>query len=66
MITLKEVLSRPLESKFFLNRILLWTNRPFVHTKPVNPLTETASFWNRSPEFRSLQSGLRSRPPESR
>ena len=23
------------------------TTRPSVHTKPVNPLTETACFWNR-------------------
>ena len=26
-------------------------NRPSGHTKPMNPLTETASFSNRSPEW---------------
>ena len=31
-----------------------YTNRPSVHTKPVNPLTETASFWNRSLEWFKL------------
>ena len=35
------------ESSYFLNRRFFYTNQPFVHTKPVNPLSETTSFWNR-------------------
>ena len=31
----------------YLNRIFFRTTRPSVRTKPVNPLTETACFWNR-------------------
>ena len=42
---------RPHESGYFWNRIFFHTNRPSVHTKPVNPLAETASFLNRSPEW---------------
>ena len=34
------------ETAFFFN-----LNRPSGHTKPMNPLTETASFSNRSPEW---------------
>ena len=34
-----------------LNRISFDTNRPYVHLKPVNPLTETASSLNRFPEW---------------
>lgn len=34
------------ESGSFLNHILFKTTRPSVVTKPVNPLTETACFWN--------------------
>ena len=38
------------ESPIFLNRILFDPNWPCVLTKPVNPVTEPALFWNRSPE----------------
>ena len=32
-----------------------YTNRPIcVHTKPVNPLTETSLFWNLFPEWFKL------------
>ena len=41
---------RPHESQYFVNRILFYPNWPCVLTKPVNPVTETALFWNRSPE----------------
>ena len=34
-----------------MKRRILYTSRPFVHTKPVNQLTETVSFSNRSPEW---------------
>ena len=37
---------RPHESGYFWNRIYFYANRPSIHTKPVNSLTETASFWN--------------------
>ena len=39
------------EFGYFWNRILFYMNRLSDHTKPVNPLTETAYFWNRSPEW---------------
>lgn len=32
---------------FFWTVYFCYTNRFFVHTKPVNPLTEAASFWKR-------------------
>lgn len=37
----------------------VYTNRPFVNTKPVTPLTEIASVWNRYPER------VKARPHES-
>ena len=38
------------ESAYFGNRILSYTNRSSVHTKPVNPVNETALFWNHPPQ----------------
>lgn len=35
-------------NRFFFSFI---TNRPSVHAKPVNPLNEYVSFWNRFPEW---------------
>ena len=55
----------PYESGHFWNHILysctfFYMNRPFVQTKTVNPLTETAYFWNRTPEwFRTLSTRIR-------
>ena len=47
--------SRLHESGYFWSRIFFYTNRPFVHTKPMNLLTETASFLNCAPElFKAL------------
>ena len=40
----------PYKSWYFQNCTLFHTNRPFVHTKRVNLLTETALIWNRSRE----------------
>ena len=34
--------------RFLKRHIFFYTNLPSVHTKPVSPLTQTASFWNRS------------------
>ena len=36
--------------RHFWNSTPFYTNRPSVFTKPVNPDTETALFWNRFPE----------------
>ena len=45
----------PHKSCYFWNCTLFRTNRPFVHTKRVNPLTETTLIWNRSREqFKAL------------
>ena len=45
----------PYKSWYFQNCTLFHTNRPFVHTKRVNLLTETALIWNRSREqFKAL------------
>ena len=35
---------------FFEIAYFFYTDRPYVHTKPINPVTETALFSNRSPE----------------
>ena len=35
----------------FETAYLFYTNWPSDHTKQVNPLTKTAYFWNRSPEW---------------
>ena len=34
--------------RFLKRHKFFYTNLPSVHTKPVSPLTQTASFWNRS------------------
>ena len=45
-----EVNTNPDNNYFESGYIFLNLNRPSVHTKPVNAVTETASFLNRSPE----------------
>ena len=37
--------------RIFLKSYICYTIPPSIHTKPINPLTETASFWNWSPDF---------------
>ena len=41
----------PHDSRFFETVYFSYTNRPSVHTKPVNSLIETALFLKRSPEW---------------
>ena len=46
--------------RVFLKPHLFHSNRPFVHTKPVNPVTETVSFLNRSTQwFKTLSTRFR-------
>lgn len=50
MISQKTIRFKALDT--FENAYFFFPNRPSVHRKPVNPHTETAYFWNRSPESR--------------
>ena len=49
-VKLGPVHTNPDNHYFESGYIFLNMNRPSVHTKPVNAVTETASFLNRSPE----------------
>ena len=40
--------------RFLKRHKFFYTNLPSVHTKPVSPLTQTASFWNRSYRLKFL------------
>ena len=52
ILSSKIISPRRHESSNFLNRFFFfYTNQSFVHTKPVNPLFETTSFWNRYPDW---------------
>ena len=40
-----------LQIRIFLKPHTFYTNQPSIYTKPVNPVTKTALFWNRSSEW---------------